>query len=58
MAYDIGPKIGIEGEKEFRQAINNINTNMRTLKTEMEAYLLNLIRMIKSRNLRSKDSIK
>ena len=37
MAYDIGPKIGIEGEKEFRQAINNINTNMRTLKTEMEA---------------------
>jgi len=37
MAYDIGPKIGIEGEAEFRKAINDINTNMRTLKTEMEA---------------------
>jgi len=35
MAYDIGPKIGIEGESEFRKNINNINTNMRTLKTEM-----------------------
>ena len=30
----IGPKIGIEGEKEFRIAINNMNTNMRTLGTE------------------------
>jgi hypothetical protein len=37
MAYDIGPKIGIEGEGEFRKNINNINTNMRTLKTEMES---------------------
>jgi ABC-type transporter Mla subunit MlaD len=37
MAFDIGPKIGIEGEKEFRQAITNINTTMKTLKTEMEA---------------------
>jgi uncharacterized protein YukE len=37
MAYDIGPRIGIEGEKEFRQAIGDINTNMRTLKTEMQA---------------------
>jgi len=37
MAYDIGPKIGIEGEAAFRKAINDINTSMRTLKTEMEA---------------------
>ena len=37
MAYDIGPRIGIEGEKEFRQAIGQINTNMRTLNTEMMA---------------------
>lgn len=35
MAYDIGPKIGIEGEKEFRSAITNINTTMKTLGTEM-----------------------
>ncbi len=37
MAYDIGPKIGIEGEVAFRKAINDINTGMRTLKTEMQA---------------------
>lgn len=35
MAYDIGPKIGIEGEKQFRKAIQQINTNLRTLSTEM-----------------------
>lgn len=37
MAYDIGPVIGIEGEAEFRQAIRGINTNLRTLGTEMLA---------------------
>lgn len=37
MAYDIGPKIGIDGEAEFRRAIQNINTNVRTLGTEMLA---------------------
>lgn len=37
MAYDIGPKIGIEGEKDFRKAIQDINTNLKTLGTEMQA---------------------
>lgn len=37
MAYDIGPKIGIEGEAQFRKAIQNINTNLKTLGTEMQA---------------------
>lgn len=37
MAYDIGPKIGIEGEKEFRDAIASINTKLKTLGTEMKA---------------------
>lgn len=37
MAYDIGPVIGIEGEKEFRDAIKQINTTMKTLATEMNA---------------------
>lgn len=37
MAYDIGPKIGIEGEAEFRNAIKQINTNLKTLGTEMLA---------------------
>lgn len=37
MAYDIGPRIGIDGEAEFRRAIQNINTNIKTLGTEMLA---------------------
>lgn len=36
MAYDIGPRIGIDGEREFRQSINQITTEMRTLSTEMK----------------------
>ena len=35
MAYDIGPKIGIEGEAEFRKQIGQITTELRTLGTEM-----------------------
>lgn len=37
MAYDIGPRIGIEGEVEFRRSINAINESYKTLKTEMKA---------------------
>lgn len=37
MAFDIGPKIGIEGEAEFRKSIQQINTNLKTLGTEMAA---------------------
>lgn len=37
MPYNIGPRLGIDGEAEFRRAINNINTNIRTLGTEMLA---------------------
>lgn len=37
MAYEIGPKIGIEGEKEFRDGIKSINETMKTLGTEMKA---------------------
>ena len=37
VAYDIGPKIGIDGEAEFRAQIKAINTSVRTLGTEMEA---------------------
>jgi hypothetical protein len=36
MAVDIGPKIGIDGEKEFRQELNQINTTLKTLGTEMK----------------------
>ena len=36
MAYDIGPRIGIEGEKEYREAINQIILKQKTLGTEMD----------------------
>ena len=37
MAVDIGPKIGIEGEKEFRKNLNDLNQQLRTLGSEMKA---------------------
>lgn len=37
MAVDIGPKIGIDGEKEFREQLSNINQMLRTLNSEMKA---------------------
>ena len=37
MPVDIGPRIGIDGEKEFRQQLQNINQQLRTLGSEMKA---------------------
>lgn len=37
MAVNIGPRIGIEGESEFRRQMNQIIQSTRTLKTEMKA---------------------
>lgn len=37
MAYDIGPKIGIDGEAEFRKKITIINTTLATMGQEMQA---------------------
>lgn len=34
---NIGPKIGIDGEKEFKQEIKTINTSLKTMGAEMEA---------------------
>ena len=36
MAIDIGPKIGLDGEKEFRTQLNQVNTAIKTLSTEMK----------------------
>lgn len=36
MAYDIGPRIGIDGEAEFRKSIQDINESLKTLGTEMK----------------------
>lgn len=37
MATDIGPRIGIDGEKEFRAALNNMSQQLKTLGSEMKA---------------------
>ena len=37
MPVDIGPKIGIEGESEFRRQIRQVNAEVKTLGTEMQA---------------------
>lgn len=36
MPYDIGPKIGIDGEAEYRKQINNLIVQTKTLGTEMK----------------------
>ena len=37
MAVNIGPRIGIEGEEEYRKAINGIIEQSKTLNSEMKA---------------------
>ena len=37
MAADIGPKIGIDGEKEFRESLRTMGQQLKTLGTEMKA---------------------
>ena len=37
MAYDIGPRIGIDGEAEFRKQLQQVNTSVKTLGSEMKA---------------------
>lgn len=37
MAVDIGPRIGIDGESEFRKQIQNVNQSIKTLQSEMKA---------------------
>ena len=36
MAYDIGPKIGVDGEAEFRKEIRQITENIKTLGSELK----------------------
>lgn len=37
MKADIGPRIGIDGEKEFRDSLNSMSQQLKTLGTEMKA---------------------
>lgn len=36
MSYDIGPKIGIEGEEAFRRQLREISANLKTMGSEMK----------------------
>lgn len=45
MAYDIGPRIGIDGEKEFTQALKTINSQIKTLQSEMKAAVTSMAGM-------------
>lgn len=36
MAYTIGAKMAIDGEKEFKDAVSSVNTNLRVLASEMK----------------------
>lgn len=35
-SYTIGPKIGLDGEADFRKSLNNINNTLRTLDSELK----------------------
>lgn len=37
MAYDIGPRIGIDGESEFRSKLSAVNASVKSLGAEMKA---------------------
>ena len=54
MAYDIGPRIGIDGEKEYRAQINDIITQTKTLHAETKkvsaAYDENTSAQVKAAN--------
>lgn len=48
MAIDIGPKIGIQGEAQFRSELRSINTGIKTLGSEMKAVTSEFIGQEKS----------
>ena len=37
MPYNIGPKIQIDGEREFRKSISDINAQIKAMSAEMKA---------------------
>lgn len=52
MAIDIGPKIGIDGEAEFRKSLQNISQQLKTLGSEM-----NLVTTAFGENNKSQDAL-
>lgn len=53
MAVDIGPRIGIDGESEFRKQLNNVNQSLKTLGSEMK-----LVTAEFANNAESEDALK
>ena len=45
MAYDIGPRVGVNGEREFENAIKAMNSVMKNLKSEMDASVKSMAKM-------------
>ena len=37
MANDVGIRVGIEGEKQFRDSLKGINSQLKNLNTELDA---------------------
>lgn len=56
MAYDIGPRIGLDGEKEFKNALQAINSEMKNLKSEMKASVDSMQGMASAEDLAAKKS--
>ena len=57
MAVDIGPKIGIDGEKEFRESLRTMGQQLKTLGTEMKAVTSASSRVGISQKMRSRGSV-
>ena len=55
MAVNIGPKIGIDGESEFRKQLQNVNQSIKTLGSEMKAVTAEFDKNDKSMESKYKD---
>lgn len=60
MAYDIGPRIGIDGEKEYKNQIKNITQQMKTLDSALQrsASEFNSLTNEEEKNAKKTDSLK
>ena len=52
MSYDIGVRLGVDGEQAFRSSINAINANIKAMGTELKAVTAQF-----ARNAASEDAL-
>ena len=50
MANDIGIRIGVDGEKEFKTALSAINAQLKNLSSEMKAAVTSMTGMDSARS--------